>query len=189
MDWAGEHHPVERAADVAASAIFAGATAFAVRSTALDFDPGFASAIATALVGVAAFLLAHSGLGRLAADQPYYALDAFDLVPLEPAPENRKAVGELWLTAEMAVSELWLTAEMALSPPCADDVLLLEDRLTDVDADARVVRLFDPRQMYATGMHPPSGARKRGPSRPAPAPSDASQALSDALAELRRSLH
>ena len=56
------------------------------------------------------------------------------------------------------------------------DELLLDDELPVVEPGARVIRLFDPRRMPASadpsnGVHP-----------------DASQALTEALAELRRSL-
>jgi hypothetical protein len=60
--------------------------------------------------------------------------------------------------------------------PAEDAELLLDDPLDRVNHDSRVVRLFDPRQMPAAGDSP----RSVHP--------DASQALSEALAELRRSL-
>ena len=62
------------------------------------------------------------------------------------------------------------------APGGADDELFLEDKLVEVSPDARVVRLFGPSQSHHLSDH----AR--------PEPPDASQALSDALAELRRSL-
>lgn len=65
------------------------------------------------------------------------------------------------------------------APAAQDDAtgeLILEDRLAEVSPDARVVRLFGPSQSHLS-CHPGS------------APPDASQALSEALAELRRSLH
>lgn len=52
--------------------------------------------------------------------------------------------------------------------------LILEDELGEVGPDARVVRLFGPSQ---------------NPLPSPPAPPDASEALIEALAELRRSLH
>lgn len=64
--------------------------------------------------------------------------------------------------------------ELALDPGA--DELLLEDRLVMVTPDARVVRLFGPGQ--ASG-----GCASCSPALP-----DASQALTAALAELRRSL-
>jgi hypothetical protein len=61
-------------------------------------------------------------------------------------------------------------------PPETAGELLLDDRLIAVEPDARVVRLFDPSRMPSVDDSS------------AAAP-DASQALSDALAQLRRSLH
>ena len=57
-----------------------------------------------------------------------------------------------------------------------DDELLLDDALDKVEPDGRVVRLFDPRQM--PGAVTPSSSNHP----------DASQALTKALDELRRSL-
>lgn len=65
------------------------------------------------------------------------------------------------------------------SPAAQDDVtgeLILEDTLAQVSPDARVVRLFGTSQSQLS-PHPGSE------------PPDASQALVEALAELRRSLH
>ncbi|HYC65161.1 MAG TPA: hypothetical protein VEC14_10555 [Reyranellaceae bacterium] len=60
-------------------------------------------------------------------------------------------------------------------PEIADE-LLLDDRLHAIEPGARVVQLFDPGRMRSV-----DGSRSAVP--------DASQALSDALAQLRRSLH
>lgn len=60
----------------------------------------------------------------------------------------------------------------------AAEELILEDELIEVGPHARVVRLFGSGQ----SRHHPSNHSK-------PAPPDASQALSEALAELRRSMH
>lgn len=57
----------------------------------------------------------------------------------------------------------------------ADDELILDDKLVEISPDARVVRLFGPSQSHHSGH-------------PGQVPPDASQALSEALAELRRSL-
>jgi hypothetical protein len=66
-----------------------------------------------------------------------------------------------------------------------DDELLLDDVLADIAPDSRVVRLFDPATMPTAGQLKARIDRhlNRGTSNP-PAP-DASQALYDALAELR----
>jgi len=67
-----------------------------------------------------------------------------------------------------------------IEPACAEgelvDELILEDELIEVGPHARVVRLFDPGQSHLSSSHQ------------RPAPPDASQTLSEALAELRRSM-
>ena len=62
-----------------------------------------------------------------------------------------------------------------IAPGDADDELILDDKLVEISPDARVVRLFGPSQSHHSGH-------------PGQVPPDASQALSEALAELRRSL-
>lgn len=96
-----------------------------------------------AAAGTIAFLLAFGTLRRMPPDERSFALPAFALPTFEPVPESE------------------------------DPELLLDDRLGEVEADARVVQLFDPE-------------RARGSE--APEAPDASRALSDALAGLRRSL-
>ena len=60
--------------------------------------------------------------------------------------------------------------------PEVSDELLLEDELGIVPQDSRIIRLFDP------------GREEGAAKRPAPQDPDAAQALTEALAELRRSL-
>jgi hypothetical protein len=99
-------------------------------------------------VAAAAFLLAYAVLRNVRAEEPSYVLPDFEPVPIELAPEAQDSGAEL----------------------------LLDDRLTRVDPDARVVQLFGP------GQGPAAGDRARSE------PADASEALSEALAELRRLL-
>jgi hypothetical protein len=70
-----------------------------------------------------------------------------------------------------------------------DDLLVLDDVLSEIGPDSRVVRLFDPAAMPTPGQlkaridrHLIEGALPRATSH------DASQALYDALAELRLEL-
>jgi hypothetical protein len=76
--------------------------------------------------------------------------------------------------------------------------LVLDDILAEIGSDARVVRLFDRNAMPAPALTPgqlqsriadhlADGGPLSAPYNP-PATNDASQALSAALAELRRSL-
>ena len=70
---------------------------------------------------------------------------------------------------------------------CPELLLGPADILARIDPDARVVRLFDPAAMPAPGPDGPNARHPIDGTSPT-APPDASQALYDALAELRRSL-
>jgi len=139
----GSEDRAEMAVDIAAAAIFAGATGFAIWAIA----PGPAVVVTAAGAG---FLAAAFGLRRIKPETHSYRLPA---VPLETIEPTQAACGE------------------------GVDELILEDALGEVSPHARVVRLFGPSQSHLPSNH----AR--------PAPPDASQALVEALAELRRSLH
>jgi hypothetical protein len=99
---------------------------------------------------------------------------------------------ELLLTDQLHPDELVLTDDDR-----ADAPLDLDDILAELGPDSRVVRLFDRKAMPAPATpgqlqsriadHLKDGARPLAPAT-GPAPSDAAQALSAALAELRRSL-
>ena len=142
MDWASEDNRAERAVDVAAAAIFAGAVSFATWAAALD------AGRATALIAMA-FAVAYFGLRQISVGEQPFALAAFPLEPFEPTPEAQgEATGEL----------------------------ILQDMLAKVSPQDRVVRLFGASQSHLHSSHSKA------------APPDASQALSDALAELRRSM-
>jgi hypothetical protein len=65
---------------------------------------------------------------------------------------------------------------------------VLDDILAEIGPEARVVRLFDRKAMPTPGQLKSRIDDHIGQAPPRAAPSDASQALSEALAELRRSL-
>jgi hypothetical protein len=134
-------------------------------------------------------------------------LPSFDLAPLdEVEPGHGKDDNELQLTTDMAVAcELLLTSEMMvltsellltrgqmLNPPPAEEAdLLLDDVLAQLQPNSRVVQLFDPQKLPTAGELQSRIERHLGnAARVAPddGPPDASQALYDALADLRRSL-
>jgi hypothetical protein len=72
----------------------------------------------------------------------------------------------------------------------SDEPLVLDDVIAELGPDSRVVRLFDPAAMPTAGELNQRIARhlvRGAPSAPPP-PHDASGALHEALAELRRSL-
>jgi hypothetical protein len=84
-------------------------------------------------------------------------------------------------------NELLLTLADRLDP-ADDDPLVLDDILAEIGPDARVVRLFDRKAMPTPGQLKTRIDNHLGQESSPATPSDASQALSDALAELKRSL-
>jgi hypothetical protein len=151
----------------------------------------FASAVAFVLLhiwGVPAFGVAVAGLSFFGA---FYALGQVE-------PENQAYENAPFAVREVPVfasEELVLTEADRLYP--ADEPaeeLLLTEALAHVGSDSRVVRLFEPAAIPTPGelkarIDRHVAARRRGrPHHDQAAPPDASQALFDALTELRRSL-
>jgi hypothetical protein len=194
---------IESGVERGASALFAAAVAYAayrlLTATGIQPQLGFWAAGAGALAYFPCSLLlaainergAHFAL-------PDFSLPSFDFVdPPEELllTERLTSADELLLTERVGEThELILTdADRADQAP-----LVLDDILAELGPEARVVRLFDRRAMPQPKLTPgqlqsriadhlADGASLSAPSNPAVAP-DASQALSDALAELRRSL-
>lgn len=154
---------IETGVGLAAAALLAGASGFAVIAVTGAWP--MAAAAAGILFIVAARLLASGGGGRR------YELPDFAAATFENRP----------------VDELLLTDELTAGGPGADE-LLLDDILAEVGADARVVRLFDPAARPTAGQMKANIDRHLRVAGPIPAPPDASQALHLALAELRQSL-
>jgi hypothetical protein len=124
--------------------------------------------------GLAALAVSYGHLQRYSAAP--MALPAFDLALLA-FPESP---GELLLT------EVHVPAA-GPSEVVGGDELLLDDVFVALGPDSRVVRLFDPPPLPTAGELGASIDRHLQSQRKV-APPDASQALSDALTELRRSL-
>jgi len=112
-----------------------------------------------------------------------FKVRAFDVREIEPIED------ELQLTDADRVepAELVLTdaERLDLRHP---EPLELDDVLAELGPDSRVVRLFDRKAMPTPGQLKSRIDHHHGQGASAAAHSDASQALSDALAELRRSL-
>lgn len=184
-----------------ASALFAGAIGYAAYGVGSGFglDPQLAFGAAGA--GTLAYVPCSRLLGVGSKSAVCFNLPEFLLSELEfaDAPE------ELLLTEQVVPDELLLTDrvgspdELVLTEADrldSDAPLVLDDILAAIGPDSRVVRLFDRKAMPATATPGELQARianhvADGTLRAPPAefhPSDASQALSAALAELRRSL-
>jgi hypothetical protein len=138
-------------------------------------------------VGAAAlaYLPCSRGLAAAGAHASRFTLPTFGLGEFEfSEPED-----ELLLTDTdrlVPAGELELTDADRLDR--REEPLMLDDVLIGIGPDARVVRLFDRGAMPTPGQLQSKIANHLGKASPVEAPADASQALSDALAELRRSL-
>jgi hypothetical protein len=200
---------IEVSVDRIAAALFAGATAFAFYGSmsGLYGEPqlGLFSAAAAGVV----FLLCGRALRSIPVEERF-DLPAFDVPTIEPIEElvlehidefrilEPQPANELLLTdadrlqpiESSDLGELLLTESDRLHPTKRDtpDELVLEDILAELGPDSRVVRLFDPAAMPTPGQLNARIERHLGEESASTAPPDASQALYDALAELRRSL-
>ena len=208
---AGLIESVESGAERSASALFAAAVSYAAYE--LVATAGLQPQLALGAAGLGA--LAYFPCSRLLAiagrRTPGFVLPHFPFPDFEFAEEpeellltERLAPEELLLTDQLAPEELLLTDADRVGPPAGSGdqpPLVLDDILAEIGPDARVVRLFDRKAMSAPALTPgqlqsriadhlADGAPLSAPSdRPAASNrSDDSQALSAALAELRRSL-
>jgi hypothetical protein len=168
---------IEAAADGLAAAVFALAAAFGV----WKFIPagGFAF---QAGAGLLSYLLIVRLLRGIGDGPPRFRIPKFEIPAFEPVE-----LPELLLTEQV---ELILTEADRLQPqePHRPDELLLDDILAEIGQNSRVVRLFDPATMPTPGQLNARIVRHLNDGTSPAAPPDASQALYDALAELRRSL-
>jgi hypothetical protein len=178
-----------------ASALLAGAVGYAVHSL---LSAGLSRLQLGGVAGTAAmltYLLCSRVLGTITPRKPRFAVPAFEISQIATgelllteadrlAPDD-----ELLLTDRLASDELVLTDVDRLEPASVQpEPLVLDDILAEIGPDSRVVRLFDRKAMPTPGQlksridsHLEQEASQSDAS-------DASQALSDALAQLRRSL-
>jgi hypothetical protein len=183
---------IETNVDRTASGLFAGATGYAVYvlpgSAFSQVELGACAAIA----GILAYALCGRALRFLATRQPRHPVAIFDLRKIE-AEElllvDRVGPDELLLTDRVAEELILTDADRFDSKSQSPgEPLVLDDVLAEMRSDARVVRLFDPKAMPTPNeLRSRIDSHVRRPPPPASA-SDASQALADALAELRRAL-
>jgi hypothetical protein len=168
---AGTVKKIESGIELAATAIFAAAVGFAVFQILgrVADEPGLGAF--TAAAAVTAYALCKRVLIRLGGSEPQFPVPIFDLGTIE-----RRGPDELLLTDADRLN------------PADRDPLVLDDVLAEIGPDSRVVRLFDPAAMPTPGQLKARIDRHLDDRGAAEASPDASQALYDALAELRRSL-
>jgi len=155
---------LESAVDGIAAAVLAVAAGYCGLATGLPPLAATASAVLILLAG-------WKILGAVAAGPQTFLLPAFDPAPL-PAAEPAE--------------ELILTDSDRLDHSQVADELVLDDVLARLEDFSRVVRLFDRSAMPTPGEL--KSRIDRHLETPASAPPDASQALHDALSQLRRTL-
>lgn len=178
---------IERGVEQFASVLFTGAVGFAayvflkpvVGTVQLRFLAGGAA--------LAAFLLSSLAMRAVPRPTSRFSPPIFNLAELGAFEAD-----ELLLSAEdrLAPEELLLTEadRVAAAPPSeAAEPLLLDDVLAQLGPDSRVVRLFDRKSMPTPGQLQSKIDHHLG-NRTSGVNYDASEALSEALAELRRSL-
>lgn len=160
-----------------AAAVFGGAAGFAVFAALVGFVGQPERAICAAAAAIIANLLCTRALQAWAAAGPQFKVPAFEQAIIETEDEL------LLTAADIVHPELVLTDADRL--PVAEP-LELDDVLAELGPDSRVVRLFDPAKMPTPGQL--NSRIEAYQARSTPAYPDASQQLSEALAELRRSL-
>ena len=144
------------------------AAAFYAAATALVLHLLNASNAYIAVGAAIAFAGCFYGLRSI---EPEYV--SFPRSAFEPRPFEALSLDELLLTDVMSQG--------------TDGVLVLDDILADLGPDSRVVRMFDRHAMPTPGPLGDRNGEHLGEAEKS-APADASQALHEALAELRRSL-
>jgi hypothetical protein len=208
MDAVGAER-IEAGVERIAAALFAGATAYGCYRwmSGVYGQPQLGASVAGA-AGVA-FLLCARALRSIPVEERF-DLPAFDVPAIEPTDELvLKDIDEFRIPEPQPADELFLTDADRLQPLASDelgellltdsdrlhpiereapDELMLEDILAELGPESRVVRLFDPAAMPTPAQLNVRIERHLGEESAPTAPPDASQALYDALAELRRSL-
>jgi len=164
-----------------ASAMLGGAVAFAAFAALGEILPQPQPGACSAAAGVLIWLACRHCLIAIARSGRQMAVPVFNVRDLEPFEPD-----ELLLTdADRINDELLLTDAQRLD---GSGPLELDDILAEIEPDSRVVRLFGRKSMPTPGQLKSRIDNHLEQATPSQAQPDDSQALSDALAELRRSL-
>ena len=179
----------ETCCEHAASALFGAAVGYAVYTSLLGSGFGNATIYAAA-AGLGAALLSRAMLKRVARREAHFSVPVFDLREYDASGRDEllltQPVHEELLLTDKLHDELLLTDADRF--PGMHDPLVLDDVLAEIGPEARVVHLFDRKAMPSPGELKSRIDDHLGRGSAAAAQSDASQALSEALAELKRSL-
>jgi len=174
---AGSAAKIEKTMDRAASALFGCAAAYAAFMGFARGSAGSIAAAEAAAAGMLAFFLTGRALAAVHPEAAKLPVPVFDVRQIDPveAPHSPES------------AELLLTDRYE-APAAAQETLMLDDVLAQLEPDSRVVRLFDPAAMPTPGQLNDRIERHLVRDAPPGSSHDASQALHDALAQLRRSL-
>lgn len=172
---------IERLVDRAAAAVLAAAAAVSLFELLGHLAAAFRLGVFAASL-VIVYAVGVRLLARVRPGSPRLPLRTFS-----PASMTFQECDELLLTDQV---ELLLTDADRVQPvvETAADELVLDDILARLGPQSRVVRLFDPLAMPTPGQLNARIEEHLHGSKPKPAAPDASQALYEALNELRRSL-
>lgn len=154
--------------DGAAAAVLAASSAFALATLAPQ------AGVAAVFLSLPLFAACWAVLKRVPAEHRL-PLAAFEAIQFDCSDE---------------LEELILSADQIIAPAhgvVTEDELILDDVLSALGPDSRVVRLFTPQLPTPGELKSTIDRHLQDRSSPPPIP-DASRALSDALAELRQSL-
>ena len=183
---------IVKSLELVAAGAFAAAVGYAVFALSGLPEPegGMCVAVATSI----SFYLCRGALAVFAEKDAAFTVPIFDVREIELdeelllTRENRVGTAELLLTEadRLGTEELLLTESDRVGTE--PGTLELDDILAELGPDSRVVRLFDRKAMPTPGQLQTRIDDHLHRATPAPVHSDAAQALSDALAELRRSL-
>ena len=166
---------MERNVDRAASALLAVAAAYAAYSLLMPVSTATVGWAETGGVAAVSYLLSRRLLNTIGPRAAKLPVAVFDVREIDAVEANQPA-------------ELLLTDVFQPVARATDEALVLDDILAELGPDSRVVRLFDPAAMPTAGQLKARIDRHLAGEASAASASDASAALHEALADLRRSL-
>lgn len=176
---------IEKTVELVASGLFGGALGFAANVFLSPVLPGAKLQLLLVAATAIAGLLLSSVVMRAMNVQTTFRSPVFELSELEQfdPDELLASAGDCPPPAPVLDTDEQIACPAALAP----EPLVLDDVLAKIGPDSRVVRLFDRKAMPTPGQLQSRIADHLGEKRSS-STQDASDALSDALAELRRSL-
>ena len=137
--------------------------------------------------GLFASVICSRLFAAMARRRPQFTVPVFDVRDFEPFELDELVLTEQDRAGSEPIELVLSEDDRVETAAVEEQPLLLDDILAEMGPDSRVVRLFDRASMPTPGQLRSRIDDHLGQTG-SPAASDASQALSDALAELRRSL-